>query len=91
MKKSTKLEKILEAYPESTFIKVDGNDDCIIGVADLFNEGGLVLAYDSNKIINKIIKKSNITREEATEYFDFNIAGSRGNGYPIHIDTIKLY
>jgi hypothetical protein len=44
-----------------------------------------VLVMDSNKIINKIIVEDGLSEEAAIEYFDYNIAGSGGDGFPIYV------
>jgi polyhydroxyalkanoate synthesis regulator phasin len=43
------------------------------------------LVMDSNKIIDKLINEDEMTEEEAQEFFDYNIAGSKGDGFPIYV------
>lgn len=55
--------------------KIDGFDDCIIGVVTRIKLTPM-LCYDSDKIISKLIREEQMTWEEAHEHFDFNIFGS---------------
>ena len=66
-------------------LKVDGHDDAIIGTGNSFGRTS-VLIYDSEKIINKLMKRDKMTHEEAEEFFDYNIVGSyNGPGMPIFV------
>ena len=66
-------------------LKVDGHDDAIIGTGNSFGRTS-VLIYDSEKIINKLMKRDKMTHEEAEEFFDYNIVGSyNGPGLPIFL------
>ena len=60
---------IEEAYGA---IKLDGFDDCIIGLAEEFGNGPRIV-YSKEKIIEKL--KEEMTHEEALEYYDYNILG----------------
>ena len=76
------LESILEMFSEEEIIKADGFDDCIVGVE---STGDTILVYSTQLMLEKLIKDSEMTWEEAIEYFDYNIQGSKGEGYPIYI------
>jgi hypothetical protein len=66
-------------------LKVDGHDDAIIGMGNSFGRHH-VLVYDSEKIIQKLMKRDKMTYEEAEEFFDYNIVGSyNGPGMPIFV------
>ncbi len=79
---------ILEAYPDSEFIFADGFDNAIVGVADRIGSESII-CYDKEKIYNQLMKDG-MTREEAIEYFDFNIGGAFvGDKTPIFIDLIQ--
>lgn len=57
-----------------------GYDDCIIGIMTRFGCEPVVL-YDQQKIIAKLMQ--DMTREEAEEFFEFNIIGGWvGTGTP---------
>ena len=66
-------------------LKVDGHDDAIIGMGNSFGRTS-VLIYDSEKIIQTLIKRDSMTHEEAAEFFEYNIVGSyNGHGMPIFL------
>tara|TARA_Y100000310_G_scaffold288133_1_gene313518 strand:+ start:3376 stop:3663 length:288 start_codon:yes stop_codon:yes gene_type:complete len=66
------LQEIIEDYPEEEFLKADGFDDAIIGVASDFTEPRLI--YSVGKIIN-ILMDQGMTSTDAIEHFNFNIGG----------------
>ena len=73
------LEKIINAYPDETFLKADGFDNCIIGVDEKNNR----LIYSVAKCIETL--KAEMSTGDAIEYFNFNIAGAGGDGFPIYV------
>jgi hypothetical protein len=91
----TALEAIIEDYPEEEFLKADGFDDAIIGV----DNDTLRLVYDSKKAVQILADQFRAdysdpgseeaileSYQEAQEYFEFNVSGAKGEGYPIWID-----
>ena len=77
---NTILEQITEDFPDETFLYPTGYEDCVIGL----EQERWVLIMDSNKIIERLISEDGMTDLDAQEFFDYNIAGSRGEGYPIY-------
>lgn len=67
----SKLEQILELYPDDTFVIADGFDDAIIGVDD----NNLKIVYDIDEVINILIRDG-MDVDEAIEYYEYNIAGA---------------
>jgi hypothetical protein len=55
-------------------VLMDGFDDCVVGLAEHFNFGP-VLVYDREKIIDKLVADG-MDHDDAWEHFYFNIAGS---------------
>ena len=75
------LQKIIEKFEESEFLKADGFDDAIIGVDE--DSGRLI--YSVSKCLTILQKDMN--EEDATEYFYFNVSGSYvGEKTPIWCD-----
>jgi len=74
MKRISKLERILEQFPDENILKADGFDDCIIGYDYGFED--IRLIYSVKKILNSLVKKDYMTEEEAIEYFEFNMRGA---------------
>ena len=67
----SKLDQILELYPDDTFVIADGFDDAIIGVDD----NNLKIVYDIVEVINILIREG-MSVDEAIEYYEYNIAGA---------------
>lgn len=71
-------------YPE-------GFEDCIVGVAEKFG-GPPIAVMDLEKMLAKL-EKGEMTREEAIEYFEFNILGAYiGDQTPVymHVPDFKI-
>ncbi len=80
----TKIEKILEEFPEEEFLVADGFDEAIVGV-DVLN---FKIIYSVPKIIT-ILMQDNMTEEEAMEYCDYNIISAYvGEKTPIFAWTL---
>ena len=67
-------------------LKVEGFDDCIIGIAQIWDKEHPVVVYDSGEMIEVLIAEHNMSREEAVEYFEFNIQGAYLGEYtPLYV------
>lgn len=64
------IERITEAFPDETFLQLDGLDDAILGVEE---NGSRRLIYSVSKIIDCLIAQD-MTDEEAFDYYGYNIA-----------------
>lgn len=64
------IDKIVEAYPDETFLKADGFDDAIIGV----DEVTMRLVYSESRCID--ILQEDMDLENALEHFEFNVKGA---------------
>lgn len=83
------LERIIEDHPENAFVKADGFDAAIIGVTR-GDFGPMRLAYSVDKCIEILMTRDNMTIEEATEFFDFNVAGAFvGNEGPLFMEDYR--
>ena len=83
MSSNIDLDDLLECLDENV-LKADGYDDCIIGFTQQAGKPS-VIAYDTNKMITKLMSDG-LDREEAWEFFEFNIAGAYVGEYtPIFI------
>lgn len=75
---------IREELPEDALI-MDGYDDCIIGTCERFGFSDIVVAYDYDKVIKKLMDEG-MTDEEAVEFFEFNMLGAWvGDKTPVFI------
>lgn len=66
------IEELIENYPD--LIRMDGFDDCIIGVTSRFGQSEH-FAYSVDKIIDKLMEDG-MNREDAYEFFQFNQVGA---------------
>lgn len=60
---------LLEAEGDEHALKMDGFDDCIVGLASV--AGKNILVYDQDKIIEKLMEE--MSYDDALEHFIFNI------------------
>ena len=83
------MKTILDIYPDEQFLKADGFDDCVVGVCHRYGQP-LLLAYDEEKVIKKLMKRDKMTREDALEFYTFNIIGAWvGKQTPVFIEKIE--
>jgi hypothetical protein len=71
-------------------LKIDGFDDAIIGPAMIWRGHDLcnVLVYDAEKIREILMKRDDMSFEDAREYIEFNIEGSyMGSSTPVLVWT----
>ncbi len=69
----TKLEQILEQFPDNNFVKLDGLDNAIIGVyADTETPR---LVYSTGKIVDCLVEQG-MTPDEAIDFYEYNTARS---------------
>ena len=83
--KKTSYKKILEAITEINpkALKADGFDAAIIGIGRVHGSPE-VLVYDSDKCVDILMKRDNMTNEEAWEFFDYNVCNAyMGEGTPM--------
>lgn len=70
----TKLDDIIEQWPEASFLKADGYDDCILGYEYDWN-GNMRLIYSVKAILDKMVTEDEMSEEDAIEHFEFNMRG----------------
>ena len=66
-------EKLSEIDPE--LLCMDGFDDCVIGVCNRYGDEQIV-AYDVDKVVDKLHRNTGMSVDEAQEYFEFNQLGA---------------
>jgi len=82
--KKTKIEQMIELWPDEEFLIADGYDDAIIGLDDASGK----LVYDVDKII-RILMEDGMSYDEAFEFYDYNILNSYvGEKTPLFVRTI---
>jgi len=80
-------EWLEEEDPE--ILLADGFDDCLIGVVERAG-GSVVAAYDTNKVLAKLMDRDGMDEEAASEFFEFNILGAyMGDRTPVFITPFQ--
>jgi hypothetical protein len=81
---NSKIEQIIDTYPDEDFMFIDGFDDAIIGV----DEVNLRVVYDIDEVINTLIMDG-MDVDDAIEYYEYNIAGAYvGEKTPVFVRRI---
>jgi hypothetical protein len=70
----SKREEIAEDYPDLLVMDPEYLDEAIIGVATRI--GLEAVCYDTEKVIELLMKHDGMDYEEAVEYMDFNMKGA---------------
>jgi len=83
------LDKLIdETYPDDKILRMDGFDDCVVGIVNR-KMSPPILCYDTEKVIEKMVKEG-MTHEEAVEFFEFNQIGAwMGDNTPCFLETIE--
>ena len=72
---------------DAALLFADGYDDAILGIAE--RDGIPLVIYDVRKILQVLRSRDHMAREEAEEFFEFNIAGAwMGDQTPIFLRRI---
>ena len=53
----------------------EGFDDCLLGYVERFGAPALAL-YDTERVLQKLMKRDNMSREVAEDFFSTNIIGA---------------
>lgn len=68
-------EDLTEVLEDCEALLADGFDQALIGYAE--QPGGNLLAlYDRNLCIKVLMNRDKMTKEDAVEFFEFNVIGS---------------
>ena len=63
----------------------DGFEKALLGVGYQFNTP--VAVYSRDRCLHVLMERDGMSREDAEEYFDFNVAGAWvGEGMPVFLD-----
>ena len=77
----SKLPNPFESFIDPETKRMDGYDDCIIGVVEGFGRPN-ILCYDKEKVLDRLMDDG-MGYDEAQEYYEFNMLGSWvGEGTP---------
>jgi len=88
----TKLEQIIEWYPDEEFLSADGFEEALIGVVYDKMKSVHLLVYSRTKCIEILIERDKMSKEEAEEFFDFNVEGAyMGEKTPLYVDDLMFF
>ncbi len=72
-------------------MKAEGFDDAIIGITDGAFAPTMRLVYDIDKCVDILMRRDGMTREEAMEFFTFNVSGAYvGEGTPLYVWSMSF-
>lgn len=71
----TKIDDILEQYPDIEILKADGYDDCVLGYEYEWT-GNIRLIYSVKAILDKLTTEDGLSEEDAIEHFEYNMRGA---------------
>ena len=78
--------KLQDLDAEMLLLEPATYDEAIVGVAERA-DGLMCVAYDRQRCI-EILMQDDMTRDEAEEFFEFNVLGAyMGEGTPVFVDT----
>lgn len=81
-------KKCIEQSWDAELIFADGYDEAILGVGS--RNGHAVVVYNSEGIIDILCQRDGMIRDEAEEFFDYNIGGAWiGEGTPFYMIPFK--
>lgn len=81
-------KKLSEQNEEILFLTEKTYDKALVGIVTQFGKP-TIACYDKNKII-KILTKDGMTKDEAEEFFEFNIVGAYvGESTPCFVEKLK--
>lgn len=62
------------AEMDDTILLADGFEEGLIGYVEIFSK--TIALYDREKCIQTLINRDGMTREDAEEFFEYNVTGS---------------
>ena len=65
------LKNIIKVFSEDSFTTIGDFDNAVIGVAEINNERRIIYSY--KLMVDALMKKNNISKQEAEEIIDFKI------------------
>ena len=87
-----KRKDIEDIYADEDILFADGFDEAIIGVVFVHNEKtgerNTRVVYDTEECLEVLMDRDGMSYDEASEYFDFKVAGSHMGEYaPLYLET----
>lgn len=84
------VQKIKEMYPDEELLFLEGFDDCILGTVYGIGLPVLLACYDAEKVVQRLMRDNDMKRDDAVEFFEFNIAGAYfGDRTPVFLEMVE--
>lgn len=88
LNKPNMREYLSSLFDDLLFLTEKEFDEAIVGIAHRIGMNPVV-AYDTTKIIDILCERDGMERDEAAEYFEFNILGAYvGENTPMFVDLV---
>lgn len=82
------IDDLLSQFTEDELVRMDGYDDCIVGIVEQYGRSP-ILCYDKSKVIQKLMADGIESEEEAQEFWEFNQVGAWVGEYTPCFVTLK--
>ena len=87
MRIATNLKGVLNNM--ESLLLATGFESAFVGIGQQFNQQFAV--YDREKCIDILMSRDEMTRDDAEEYFEFNVAGAWvGKFTPVYVRTMTI-
>lgn len=72
---------------QTSILLADGLDDALVGLGRRFND--YVAVYDRERVVQVLMQRDDMSREDAEEFFEYNIVGAYvGESTPVFLEII---
>jgi hypothetical protein len=82
------IDDLLSQFTDDELVRMDGYDDCIIGIVEQYGRSPII-CYDKSKVIQKLMDDGIESEEEAQEFWEFNQVGAWVGEYTPCFVTLK--
>jgi hypothetical protein len=82
------IDDLLSQFTDDELVRMDGYDDCIIGIVEQYGRSPII-CYDKSKVIQKLMDNGIESEEEAQEFWEFNQVGAWVGEYTPCFVTLK--
>jgi hypothetical protein len=91
--KKDKIKEFLDevsTWSDEPLLYPTGFEKAIIGTVERCGTSGPIILVDRDKCIDILVKRDNMTYEDAVDFYEFNIVGAYvGEGTPAFASLIK--
>lgn len=66
------IDELAEKFPDYDILKMDGYDECVLGIIWPIDHDHPVILYDTDLVIQKLMEDDGMDYQGAVEFHDFN-------------------